>query len=82
MQSVPFILHTLTSMKVSHWFTPYFFLRSQEPRYQTGGGVIIAGCGLTVISCLVARWWAMHKNKKLDALQEQTGDVNPWRFAT
>ncbi|KAH0183123.1 major facilitator superfamily transporter, partial [Aureobasidium melanogenum] len=29
---------------VSHWFSPYFFLTSQEPRYQTGGGVIIAGC--------------------------------------
>ena len=23
---------------VSHWFTPYFYLTSQEPRYETGGG--------------------------------------------
>jgi hypothetical protein len=68
--------------QVSHWFTPYFFLRTQEPRYQTGGGVIIAGCGLTVVSCLVAKWWATKKNKKLDAQQELTGDVNPWRYAT
>ncbi|KAK8042434.1 hypothetical protein PG994_012917 [Apiospora phragmitis] len=34
---------------VSHWFTPYFFLRSQEPRYQTGGGVIAAGCGFAIV---------------------------------
>jgi len=70
------------SSQVSHWFTPYFFLRSQEPRYQTGGGVIIAGCGFTVLSCLVAKWWATRKNAKLDALQEVSGDVNPWRYAT
>jgi hypothetical protein len=57
-------------------------MRSQEPRYQLGGGVIIAGCGLTVISCLIAKWWAERKNKKLDAQQELTGDVNPWRYAT
>lgn len=51
---------------VSHWFTPYFFLRSQEPRYETGGGVIIAGCGATILSCLVAKWWCRQKNKALD----------------
>ncbi|KAF2162919.1 hypothetical protein M409DRAFT_26772 [Zasmidium cellare ATCC 36951] len=67
---------------VSHWFTPYFFLRSQEPRYQTGGGVIIAGCGLVIVSCLVTRWWAMRKNKALERQQEASGVVNEWRFAT
>jgi MFS family permease len=76
------LLLTRQLQQVSHWFTPYFFLRTQEPRYQTGGGVIIAGCGLTVVSCLVAKWWATRKNKKLDAQQELTGDVNPWRYAT
>lgn len=67
---------------VSHWFSPYFFLRGQEPRYETGGGLIIVGCGMTVFSCLLARWWAVRKNKKLDKQEEMTGVVNPWRFAT
>ncbi|KAH0288195.1 putative vitamin H transporter [Aureobasidium namibiae CBS 147.97] len=67
---------------VSHWFSPYFFLTSQEPRYQTGGGVIIAGCGLTIVSCLIVRWWCMKKNKALDKLEAETGNVNTWRFAT
>jgi hypothetical protein len=33
---------------------PYFFLRSQRPRYQMCGGIITAGCGLTVFSCVPA----------------------------
>jgi len=67
---------------VSHWFTPYFFLRSQEPLYQTGGGSIIVGTGLTIIACLVTRWWCMRKNKRLDERETQTGEVNSWRYAT
>ncbi|KAH0336016.1 major facilitator superfamily transporter, partial [Aureobasidium melanogenum] len=67
---------------VSHWFSPYFFLTSQEPRYQTGGGVIIAGCGITIISCLITRWWCIRKNKALDKREAETGEVNSWRFAT
>ncbi|KAG9764958.1 major facilitator superfamily transporter, partial [Aureobasidium melanogenum] len=67
---------------VSHWFSPYFFLTSQEPRYQTGGGVIIAGCGMTILSCLVTRWWCIRKNKTLDKKEAETGEVNSWRFAT
>ena len=67
---------------VSHWFSPYFFLRSQEPRYQQGGGIIIAGCGLSVIFCIVTRWWAMRKNKAIIKEEERTGILNPWRFAT
>ncbi|KAL4812523.1 major facilitator superfamily domain-containing protein [Aspergillus spinulosporus] len=67
---------------VSHWFTPYFFLTSQEPRYQTGGGIIIAGCGLTAIFCLLARWWCVRKNKQLDEAEEATGNVTDWRYAT
>ncbi|KAL4926341.1 major facilitator superfamily domain-containing protein [Aspergillus undulatus] len=31
------------------------------PRYQTGGGIFIAGCGLTVIFCLVAKRWCIRK---------------------
>lgn len=67
---------------VSHWFTPYFFLRNQEPRYETGGGIIIAGCGLTIVGCMVTRWWAVRKNKGLERMEEATGDSNGWRFAT
>jgi hypothetical protein len=67
---------------VSHWFTPYFFLRNQEPRYQTGGGVIIAGCGLTVLSCLATRWWCVRKNKQIDAREAVTGESTSWRFET
>ena len=59
---------------VSHWFIPYLFLRSQEPRYQTGGGVIIAGSGLTVLFCLGARWWCGRKNKALDEAEGATED--------
>ncbi|KAL2795263.1 major facilitator superfamily domain-containing protein [Aspergillus keveii] len=66
---------------VSHWFTPYFFLRSQEPRYQTGGGIIIAGCGLTAIFCLAARWWCTRKNRQLDEAEAISGNVTEWRFA-
>lgn len=67
---------------VSHWFSPYFFLRSQEPRYQTGGGAIIAGCGFVIIFCLITRWWSMRKNKALEKEEERTGVYNSWRFAT
>jgi hypothetical protein len=31
---------------------------------------------------LIARWWAMRKNKKLEAQQDASGIVNPWRYAT
>ncbi|KAJ4399439.1 hypothetical protein N0V91_009448 [Didymella pomorum] len=67
---------------VSHWFSPYFFLRSQEPRYQMGGGIIIAGCGLTIVFCILARWWSIRKNKAIDQEEERTGVVTTWRFAT
>lgn len=67
---------------VSHWFTPYFFLTSQEPLYQTGGGVIIAGTGLVIISCLVTRWWCARKNKELERREQETGEINTWRYAT
>jgi MFS family permease len=66
----------------SHWFTPYFFLTNQEPRYQLGGGAIIVGGGLSIISCLIIKWWCGRKNKALDKLEAETGVVNSWRFAT
>ncbi|KAF4831116.1 putative transporter [Colletotrichum tropicale] len=67
---------------VSHWFTPYFFLRNQEPYYQTGGGAIIVGCGLTVIFVLVTKWYCRKKNKELDEHERVSGEPNGWRFAS
>jgi hypothetical protein len=67
---------------VSHWFTPYFFLTNQEPRYQTGGGCIIVGCVLTILCCLATKWWCARKNKALIAEEERTGVLNSWRYAT
>ncbi|KAI9896618.1 hypothetical protein N3K66_008790 [Trichothecium roseum] len=67
---------------VSHWFSPYFFLRSQEPRYETGGGIIITGCGLSIIICLVTRWYCQKKNKEIEKEEQETGVPSPWRFAT
>jgi hypothetical protein len=57
----------------SHSFKPYFFLTNQEPRYETGGGCIIAGCGLTIILCLATKWWCNKKNKDLIAKVERIG---------
>jgi MFS family permease len=65
---------------VSHWFTPYFFLTSQEPRYQTGGGIIMVGCGLSMIMCVVIRYMCKRKNKQLDKREQETGEVTNFRF--
>jgi hypothetical protein len=66
---------------VSHWFTPYFFLRNQEPYYQTGGGAIIAGCGLVVIFVLITKWYVAKKNKALKAAEDAAGEPEGWRYA-
>ncbi|WDK21474.1 major facilitator superfamily transporter [Colletotrichum graminicola] len=67
---------------VSHWFTPYFFLRNQEPYYQTGGGAIIVGCGLTVIFVLITKWYCHKKNKELEEQERLAGEPKGWRFAS
>ncbi|KAF6813659.1 major facilitator superfamily transporter [Colletotrichum plurivorum] len=67
---------------VSHWFTPYFFLRSQEPYYQTGGGAIIVGCGLTVIFVLITKWYCRKKNRELKEQERLAGEPKGWRFAS
>ncbi|CCF46049.1 major facilitator superfamily transporter [Colletotrichum higginsianum] len=67
---------------VSHWFTPYFFLRNQEPYYQTGGGAIITGCGLTVIFVLITKWYCRKKNKELEEQERLAGEPKGWRFAS
>ncbi|RGP79811.1 hypothetical protein FLONG3_2125 [Fusarium longipes] len=65
----------------SHWFTPYFFLRDQEPYYQTGGAAIMTGCGLTVVFVLITKWYVNKKNKELEAAENTSGEPKGWRFA-
>ncbi|EXF82373.1 major facilitator superfamily transporter [Colletotrichum fioriniae PJ7] len=67
---------------VSHWFTPYFFLRNQEPYYHTGGGAIIAGCGLTVIFVLITKWYCRKKNEDLNEQERASGELSEWRYAS
>jgi hypothetical protein len=67
---------------VSHWFTLYFFLQSQQPRYETEGGCVIVGCGLSILSALVTMWWCRRKNKALEKREEQTGEVIHFRYVT
>jgi MFS family permease len=67
---------------VTHWFSPYFFLQSQKPRYQMGGGCIIVGCFLTILFCISAKLWSAKRNKDLVKEEERTGITNTWRFAS
>jgi hypothetical protein len=67
---------------VSHWFTPYFFLQSQNPRYQVGGSAIIAGAVLTIIFCTLAKWWSSRKNKAIEKEEARTGVVTTWRYVS
>jgi hypothetical protein len=67
---------------VSHWFSPYFFLTWQAPRYVMGGGLLILGCALSIGFVILTRWYAIKKNKAIEKEEERTGVVNPWRFAT
>jgi hypothetical protein len=75
----------------SHWFTPYFFLRNQEPLYQLGGGLILVSIGLTIITVLITRQRVIILNRRLDAKedaenverQERGQELKPkgWRYA-
>jgi hypothetical protein len=67
----------------SHWFSPYFFPRSQEPFYRLGGGLIIVGCLITAVSAGVVNWRCRRLNKKLDEAEgwsETSGNERGWRF--
>lgn len=69
--------------QVSHWFSPYFFPRSQEPYYRMGGGLILVGCSACVVAAALVRLRAMKLNKKLDESQgwsEHTGAERGWRY--
>ncbi|KZM24019.1 uncharacterized protein EKO05_0009358 [Ascochyta rabiei] len=66
---------------ISHLFSPYF-LRSQKPRHQLGGGIVIVGCVFTIAFCILAGFWCMRKNKAVDRGEERTGEVTTRRYET
>ncbi|EGU88077.1 hypothetical protein FOQG_07543 [Fusarium oxysporum f. sp. raphani 54005] len=69
--------------QVSHWFSPYFYPRSQEPFYRMAGGLLLLGCALTVLSAFLVRWRAQKLNKKLDEQEGWTpnsGVERGWRY--
>uniref|UniRef100_A0A8H7K0Y8 Major facilitator superfamily (MFS) profile domain-containing protein n=1 Tax=Bionectria ochroleuca TaxID=29856 RepID=A0A8H7K0Y8_BIOOC len=71
--------------QVSHWFTPYFFPTSQEPFYRLGGGCILIGCFLVVVSAVLAKWRAHVMNKRLDEAEGWTphsGNERGWRYVS
>lgn len=67
---------------VTHWFTPYFYLTNQAPRYETGGAILIAGCALSILFCLLLRWWCQRKNRELERQAAASGEERSWRFVT
>lgn len=76
---------------VTHWFTPYFFLRNQEPLYQFGGALILFCIGMTIVTVLITRWYIIRLNRKLDADDAAENETRAaqglepkekgWRFA-
>lgn len=47
-----------------------------------GGGIIIAGCGLSIILCIATKWYAEGKNKVLEARERDAGEPKGWRFVS
>lgn len=69
--------------QVSHWFSPYFFPTSQEPFYRLGGGLILVGCLLCIVSSGLVKWRAKTLNKRLDEAEgwsEHGGVERGWRY--
>jgi hypothetical protein len=67
----------------SHWYSPYFFPRSQEPFYRLGGGLILFGCLCTALLAWTVKWWAKKLNKKLNEAEgysEHSGVERGWRY--
>ena len=67
----------------SHWFTPYFYPRSQEPYYRMGGGILLAGCVLVIASVALVNLRARRLNQKLDEAEGWTADSGTprgWRY--
>ncbi|ETI22878.1 hypothetical protein G647_04672 [Cladophialophora carrionii CBS 160.54] len=67
---------------VSHWFSPYLFPTSQEPLYRNGGLMIIAGCVMGILGCIVCRWYSIRLNKKLREEEERNNIPKGWRYVT
>ena len=44
--------------------------------------LVIVGCGLSIITCFIIKWWCARKNKALELRQNETGEVNSWRFVS
>ncbi|CZT14629.1 related to TNA1-High affinity nicotinic acid plasma membrane permease [Ramularia collo-cygni] len=72
------ITHSIAS--ATHWFSPYFFLRSQEPMYENGGILIIVGAVLGIAGCLVCKWYVKKLNKKLDEHEREHSLPKGWRY--
>lgn len=71
--------------QVSHWFSPYFWPRAHEPYYRLGGGLVLVGCLLVVVSAGLAKWRATKLNRKLDEAEgwsENGGVERGWRYVT
>jgi len=67
----------------SHWFSPYFFPTSQEPYYRLGGGLILFGCLMVIVSAVLVRWRAVKLNKALDEAEgysAHSGNERGWRY--
>ncbi|KAL4867581.1 hypothetical protein BDV12DRAFT_209833 [Aspergillus spectabilis] len=67
----------------SHWFSPYFYPRSQEPYYRMGGGLVLMGCALVAVSAFAVNWWGRRLNKRLDEAEgwsEHSGVERGWRY--
>ncbi|KAG7527921.1 hypothetical protein FFLO_06517 [Filobasidium floriforme] len=81
-------MYTVSS--TSHWFSPYFFLRNQEPLYRLAGGLLLVGCGASILSVLAVRWRVNRLNKVLDSQNDveneqrrergQADKSQAWRF--
>ncbi|KAH7017979.1 major facilitator superfamily domain-containing protein [Microdochium trichocladiopsis] len=71
--------------QTSHWFTPYFFPRSQVPYYRLGGSIILVGVVLVVVSAVLTKWRATVLNKKLDEQEgwsPTSGNERGWRYVS
>ncbi|OGM49245.1 vitamin H transporter [Aspergillus bombycis] len=67
----------------SHWFSPYFYPTSQEPFYRMGGGLVLMGCALVVLSAFAVNWRGRKLNKRLDEAEGWTmhsGNERGWRY--
>lgn len=55
-------------------------LRSQEPRYQNGGILIIAGCVMGIAGCLICKWYVKRLNKKMEEHEAANNLPKRWRY--